>query len=158
MIAVKYDSPLGKLTLESDGTNLTAILFPGEQSRARAPESCEGNVPVLDSARCQLDQYFAGRLQTFDLPLAPSGTDFQKQVWRRLIKIPYGQTSTYAELAKMIGQPTACRAVGAANGRNPLPIVIPCHRVIGSSGKLTGYAGGLEAKQALLELEGAMVK
>ena len=158
MIAMKYDSPLGKLTLESDGTNLTAILFPGEQSRAGTPESCEGNIPVLERARRQLDQYFAGKLQTFDLPLAPSGTDFQQKIWALLQKIPYGQTSTYTELAKMIGQPTACRAVGAANGRNPLPIVIPCHRVIGSSGKLTGYAGGLEAKQTLLELEGAMVK
>jgi len=158
MIAVKYDSPLGRLTLESDGTNLTAILFPGEESRTGSPEISKGNVLVLDSARRQLDQYFAGRLQTFDLPLAPSGTDFQRKIWALLQKIPYGQTSTYAELAKMIGQPTACRAVGAANGRNPLPIVIPCHRVISSSGKLTGYAGGLEAKQALLELEGAMVK
>ena len=153
-----HDTPLGRLTLESDGTSLTAILFPGEESRSKNEKSCPGNNAVLDEACRQLDLYFLGQLQTFDLPLAPKGTPFQKRIWALLQKIPYGQTSSYGELAKIIGQPTACRAVGAANGRNPLPIVIPCHRVIGSSGKLTGYAGGLPAKQWLLELEGVTVK
>ena len=158
--AILYSSPLGVLTLESDGTNLTAILFPGEKSRTKGPvellDSCQGNNSVFQHTCHQLDLCFAGNLKEFNLPLAPAGTAFQKTIWAKLRKIPYGQTTTYGELAKMIGSPTACRAVGAANGRNPLPIVIPCHRVVGSTDKLTGYAGGMAIKETLLKLEGTI--
>jgi methylated-DNA-[protein]-cysteine S-methyltransferase len=109
--------------------------------------------PVLRAAAAQLAEYFAGKRRTFDLPLAPHGTPFQLAVWSALRAIPYGETRNYAELARAIGRPTASRAVGAANGKNPLGIIVPCHRVIGASGALTGYAGGLSAKRWLLELE-----
>ena len=105
----------------------------------------------------QLQAYFAGELENFDLPLGPQGTPFQQKVWNELCRIPYGQTISYGELAKRIGNPNASRAVGLANGSNPIPILIPCHRVIGSSGKLVGYGGGLELKRRLLELEGCAV-
>jgi len=106
-------------------------------------------------AKRQLGAYFAGRLTTFDLPLAPDGTAFQMRVWQELRRIPHGQTVSYGELARRIGSPTACRAVGLANGRNPLTIIVPCHRVVGANGKLTGYAGGMARKETLLALEGA---
>lgn len=152
-----YRSPLGELTLESDGAALVRIRLP--QEKHPAPD--EGAVRRDDAAPfaaavAQLDEYFAGKRRSFDLPLAPTGTAFQKAVWRALLRIPYGRTTSYGALADQLGKPTASRAVGAANGRNPLPIVVPCHRVIGSSGRLTGYAGGLEAKRTLLELEGAL--
>ena len=105
--------------------------------------------------REQLAQYFAGRRRTFSLKLAPAGTDFQQATWRALVEIPYGETASYAEIARRVGRPAASRAVGAANGANPLPIVVPCHRVIGADGSLTGFGGGLPIKRALLELEGA---
>lgn len=108
---------------------------------------------LLREAALQLDAYFDGRLRTFSLPLAPEGTAFQQDVWRVLEAIPYGETLSYADVADRVGRPTAVRAVGAANGRNPIPIIIPCHRVIGSSGKLVGFGGGLDAKRALLGLE-----
>jgi len=109
----------------------------------------------LDEVRQQVDEYFAGRRRAFDLPLNPRGTDFQRQVWLALREIPFGQTSSYGKLAHKLGRPTGSRAVGAAVGRNPLGIIVPCHRVLGADGSLTGYAGGLERKVALLELEGA---
>ena len=111
--------------------------------------------PPLAEVRRQLAEYFAGRRRDFDLPLAPRGTAFERQVWEALLAIPYGETRSYAEIARSIGHPDACRAVGRANGRNPIPIVIPCHRVIGSDGSLTGYGGGLDLKRLLLGLEGA---
>ena len=116
----------------------------------------EGDNDVLRETHAQLDDYFAGKRRTFDLPLAPRGTEFQCGVWRTLATIPYGETISYAQLATRVGKPSAMRAVGAANGRNPLPIVLPCHRVIGSDGSLTGFGGGLPTKQFLLSLEGAL--
>lgn len=158
--ALTHKTPIGILTLESDGKSLTRILFPQQKIKPNGDvqrlKDCPDNHPVFVAACRQLDEYFAGKRQTFDLPLDPAGTDFQKQVWRKLIKIPYGSTTSYGELAKALGKPTASRAVGAANGRNPLPIVVPCHRVIGSTGKLTGFAGGLKVKKELLTLEGAL--
>ncbi len=148
-------SPLGKLTLESDGLALTRIRLPEEEweaapgvKRVRKPE-------LFAEAAAQLGAFFRGERQEFNLKLNPAGTVFQKKVWDLLGKIPRGETITYQELAVRAGNPKACRAVGAANGKNPIPIIIPCHRVIGSNGKLTGYAGGLEAKKKLLEIERA---
>ena len=112
-----------------------------------------GRPGVLRDLQQQLNAYFAGQLRDFEIPLDPQGTDFQRSVWEGLRAIPYGQSVSYGVLAERVGRPTAARAVGAANGRNPIPIVIPCHRVIGSSGRLTGFGGGLATKQALLELE-----
>jgi len=150
----KYQSAIGTLTLESDGEALTRIRLPEENW---APDPAADRRPdprPFAAAIAQLDEYFAGRRTTFDLPLAPRGTPFQRRVWDLLCEIPAGGTICYAELAVRAGNPPACRAVGAANGRNPLPIVVPCHRVVGSNGKLTGFAGGLAAKQALLAIEG----
>jgi len=151
-----YASPLGDLTLESDGAALVRIRLPREKRPAAGTAVRRDDAAPFAATVAQLDEYFAGRRRAFDLPLAPAGTAFQKTVWRALLRIPYGRTASYADLARGLGRPTACRAVGAANGRNPLPIVVPCHRVIGSDGRLTGYAGGLEAKRRLLELEGAL--
>jgi methylated-DNA-[protein]-cysteine S-methyltransferase len=149
----ELNSPLGKLTLESDGEALTRIRLPQEKweadpqvKRVRKPE-------LFAEAAAQLGAFFRGTRREFDLKLNPAGTDFQKKVWSLLCEIPPGETITYAELARRAGNPKAHRAVGAANGKNPLPIIIPCHRVVGSGGKLTGYAGGLEAKKKLLEIE-----
>jgi len=111
--------------------------------------------PLLLEAADQLGAYFAGELHEFDLPLAPRGTPFQRGVWDAVSAIPYGSTATYADIAAAVGRPSACRAVGAANGRNPLPLIVPCHRVIGAAGALTGYGGGLERKRSLLDLEAA---
>jgi len=113
--------------------------------------------PVFRNAASQLEAYFAGELKVFDLPLAPRGTDFQQTVWAKLLTIPYGQTRTYSQIAAALGSPNAVRAVGAANGRNPIPIVIPCHRVIGASGKLVGFGGGLPLKRKLLDLESPQI-
>ena len=112
---------------------------------------------VLDRVESQLNEYFAGKRTTFDLPLEPSGTDFQLNVWELLRKIPYGVTTSYGELARRLGDPQASRAVGAANGANPIPIIVPCHRVVGSKGELTGFGGGIERKRWLLEHEGALI-
>jgi methylated-DNA-[protein]-cysteine S-methyltransferase len=111
------------------------------------------DTPPLDEARRQLEAYFAGELREFDLPLAPEGSEFQLRVWEQLRAIPYGETISYGELARRVGDPAAARAVGLANGRNPLPVIVPCHRVIGADGALTGFGGGLERKRRLLELE-----
>jgi methylated-DNA-[protein]-cysteine S-methyltransferase len=112
---------------------------------------------LLDRVEAQLNEYFAGKRTTFDLPLEPSGTDFQLSVWKLLRKIPYGVTTSYGELARRLGDPKATRAVGAANGANPIPIIVPCHRVVGSKGELTGFGGGIERKRWLLEHEGALM-
>lgn len=139
-------TPIGPLTLEADENAVTAIRFSAGGAQDASP--------LLDAAEAQLREYFAGARRTFDLPLAPHGTAFQQRVWAALRTIPYGETRTYGELAAAIDSPNASRAVGMANHRNPIPIIIPCHRVIGANGTLTGYAGGLEIKRRLLALEG----
>jgi methylated-DNA-[protein]-cysteine S-methyltransferase len=149
----QIDSPVGPLLLVADDVGLRQILFVNGRHPARpAPEWTPDARPLEETAR-QLRSYFAGEREQFDLPLAPEGTKFQQEVWHRLCEIPYGETVSYGELARRIGNPKASRAVGLANGSNPLPIVIPCHRVIGSNGKLTGYGGGLPIKEKLLALE-----
>lgn len=154
---VQHDSPVGPLLLAADDMALRVIEFPSPRHAvSRDATWSVGNNAILNEARAQLDDYFAGRRRTFELPLAPRGTCFQCTVWRALAKIPYGTTISYAQLARRVGKASAMRAVGAANGRNPLPIVLPCHRVIGSDGSLTGFGGGLPTKRFLLELEGAL--
>jgi methylated-DNA-[protein]-cysteine S-methyltransferase len=149
----QIESPLGPLLLAADEAGLREIRFVNGR-RPAPPESTwrEDRAPLNQTIR-QLQAYFAGELENFDLQLAPKGTPFQLDVWHRLCDIPYGQTISYGELAGRIGNPKASRAVGLANGSNPIPIVIPCHRVIGSNGKLTGYGGGLPIKEKLLALE-----
>jgi methylated-DNA-[protein]-cysteine S-methyltransferase len=151
-----HPSPVGPLRLASDGDALCLIEFEHPRHPARwANPWPAGDDPVLRDARRQLDAYFDGSLRRFDLPLAARGTAFQHEVWTALREIAYGRTMSYAELAERIGKPNSTRAVGAANGRNPLPIVVPCHRVIGADGSLTGFGGGLPVKRFLLALEGA---
>ncbi|NYZ62561.1 methylated-DNA--[protein]-cysteine S-methyltransferase [Luteimonas sp. SJ-16] len=151
-----FDSPVGRLRLAASDAGLHAVEFPLHRHPVPRPAPWhDGDHPLLDLAARQLDGYFAGTRRTFDLPLAAQGTPFQRAVWDALMRIPYGRTESYAGLARMLGRPTATRAVGAANGRNPLSIVVPCHRVIGASGALTGFGGGLPTKQFLLALEGA---
>lgn len=146
-------SPVGELLLVGGDSGLHQINFPRSGRVAPAkPEWREDGSPLKETIR-QLRAYFAGELEDFDLPLAPEGTPFQQKCWDQLCKIPYGETISYGELAKRIGSPNASRAVGLANGSNPIPIIIPCHRVIGSNGKLTGYGGGLPIKEKLLALE-----
>lgn len=148
-----FHSPLGELLLIANDDSLLEIRFPEAIRKGKLPQHCTQSGALCATAVAQLKAYFAGDLQTFDLPLAPQGTSFQKLVWKALLDIPYGKTISYGEVAHRIDRPTASRAVGAANGQNPLPIVIPCHRVIGSNGSLTGYGGGLHRKETLLELE-----
>lgn len=152
------ESPVGSLLLARNGKGLCEIRFPGRESRGGKPVVGPEPSWIEDEAAFsdvigQLGLYFAGDLKTFDLPLAPTGTEFQCAVWRELERIPYGETISYGELARRVGNPKASRAVGAANGANPIPIVVPCHRVIGSSGKLVGFGGGLDTKRALLDHE-----
>lgn len=149
------DSPVGQLKLVANGERLAAILWEHDKpNRVRLGELIEANDrPVLIETERQLNEYFAGTRHAFDLPLAFQGTEFQKQVWAALLTIPFGQTRSYTEIARQIGNVNAVRAVGAANGRNPISIVAPCHRVIGASGDLTGFAGGLVNKMFLLSLE-----
>ncbi|QLQ29856.1 MAG: methylated-DNA--[protein]-cysteine S-methyltransferase [Pseudoxanthomonas sp.] len=154
----QLDSPVGTLTVAATDAGLHAIEFPRNRHPADREGWMPGNHRLLDLAARQLDDYFAAKRCVFDLPLAPRGTEFQRTVWLTLAGIGYGETISYAQLAQRVGRPTAMRAVGAANGRNPLPIVLPCHRVIGADGALTGFGGGLPTKQFLLELEGALPK
>ncbi|NND66319.1 MAG: methylated-DNA--[protein]-cysteine S-methyltransferase [Halioglobus sp.] len=147
-------SPIGLLRLTAEGGRLTAILFPDQHGAQKAQYSDKD--PVLADCAQQLTEYFAGRRKVFDLPLGAAGTAFQQEVWDALVAIPYGEVRSYRDIAHAIRREKAVRAVGAANGRNPLPIVVPCHRVIGADGSLTGFAGGLDAKKKLLELEGAL--
>jgi methylated-DNA-[protein]-cysteine S-methyltransferase len=151
-----HQSPIGPLLLLTDGEALTGLYmsvegrpWPLGDGAAEQPRH-----PVLAGARRQLDEYFAGARTTFEVPLQPAGTEFQRAVWSRLQSIPYGATTSYGELARALGDPKASRAVGLANGRNPIPIIIPCHRVIGADGSLTGFGGGIERKRWLLGLEG----
>ena len=141
-----YYTPVGKLYIEAEEDFLTKLSF-FELSGKRL------ETPVIKETYRQLTEYFEGNRKTFDIPLKLEGTDFQKSVWHALMKIPYGKTATYLEIAETIGNPKASRAVGMANNKNKIPIIIPCHRVIGTNGSLTGYAGGLEIKKKLLELE-----
>ena len=150
------DSPVGTLTVAASDAGLHAIEFPRNRHPAKRDGWQEGDHALIDLAARQLREYFAAERRMFDLPLAPRGTDFQRSVWMTLADIGYGETISYAQLAQRVGKPTAMRAVGAANGRNPLPIVLPCHRVIGADGSLTGFGGGLPTKQFLLHLEGAL--
>ena len=147
------DSPIGRLLLVLDGQGLRRVHFENGRHRLRLHEEWQRGPGALHEARAQLKAYFAGKLKTFDLPLAPEGSEFQQQVWLELLRIPYGETTSYGEIARRIGDVTASRAVGAANGQNPLAIVVPCHRVIGANGSLTGYGGGLPVKRFLLDLE-----
>lgn len=151
MISAHHDSPIGVLTLISNGAAITWLEF--EQARYPAPQFKRGTDAVIEAARRELDAYFSGKLKKFSVPVAPQGTPFQQRAWAALCKIPYGATRTYGEQAASLGSPQASRAVGLANGKNPVSIFVPCHRVIGASGALTGYGGGLERKQFLLELE-----
>jgi methylated-DNA-[protein]-cysteine S-methyltransferase len=145
-------SPLGPLRLVGSDEALVALAWEDHAGVPAADVETTPS-PLLDEAERQLHAYFAGKLHTFDLPLRPRGTGFQHLVWNVVRTIPFGETRSYGEIAQALGAPKACRAVGAANGRNPLPIIVPCHRVIGSNGKLTGFSGGLSYKATLLEHE-----
>ncbi len=147
------DSPLGSLFIQGDGEFVTGLYLPRHKGWI-GPEAAwqQADAPFA-AVREQLTEYFAGERQQFDVPLRLAGTPFQQRVWRELVEIPFGSTITYAELARRVGKPTASRAVGHANGGNPISIVVPCHRVIGADGKLTGYAGGVDRKRRLLDWE-----
>lgn len=153
MCGMKYafmDSPIGPLTLVSGSDGLRSIVFG-----ARAPDGAELDSGAHASVISQLNEYFRGRRRVFDIPLAPRGTAFQRSVWRQLLEIPFGETRSYGDVARALRNPGAARAVGMANHDNPIPIVIPCHRVVGADGSLTGYGGGLDVKARLLAMEGA---
>ncbi len=151
----EIDSPIGRLLLAGDGDHLKLVHFQWGPRPLQPERVWVADPTRFESVTAQLAEYFAGTRQTFDLPLAAEGTEFQLSVWRSLTGIPYGTTISYAELARSVGNVRASRAVGLANGANPLPIVVPCHRVIGTDGSLTGFGGGLETKRKLLALEGA---
>jgi methylated-DNA-[protein]-cysteine S-methyltransferase len=156
---VLFPSPLGELVLTASDTSLTGVHFPTLQAPVGWLED-DGRGPageLLRRVREQLTEYFARTRTAFDLPLDPPGTTFQRQVWDLLRTIPYGATTSYGELARRLGDPRATRAVGAANGKNPIPIIVPCHRVVGADGDLTGFGGGLDRKRWLLEHEGALL-
>jgi len=153
---MKYDiikSPIGPITLAGNGEALSFVGLPESRHPLNIPPEWTRSQQAFVEAKRQFYAYFAGELMAFDLPLEPHGTGFQQRVWTALRTIPYATTISYAELARRIGNPKASRAVGLANGANPLPIIVPCHRVIGANGSLTGYGGGLEAKKYLLDLE-----
>src|SRR5580704_1170966 len=154
MVYTQIESPVGPLLLVADEAGLRQILFVNGRHGARPEASWKQDTAPLEKTIRQLRSYFAGEREEFDLSLAPEGTRFQQEVWKRLCDIPYGETISYGELARKIGNPNASRAVGLANGRNPIPILVPCHRVIGADGSITGYGGGLERKRWLLAHEG----
>ena len=144
-----YESPFGIIIIESNGVAITGI----KTESGTEPKGEKKASTLTDVTAMQLKEYFAGKRKKFEVPLDPQGTEFQKKVWKALQEIPYGKTRSYKQIAKMIGQPKACRAVGMANNKNPIWILIPCHRVIGADGSLTGYGGGIKMKQKLLEIE-----
>lgn len=146
-----YDTEIGRIGIEENGTAITKVYFVNESVQEEIIENNE--TELLKETIRQLNEYFDGKLRKFSLPLAPQGTEFQKKVWNALKEIPCGETRSYGEIAKVIGNEKASRAVGMANNKNPIPIIIPCHRVIGANGKLVGYAGGLDIKEKLLKLE-----
>jgi methylated-DNA-[protein]-cysteine S-methyltransferase len=149
----EIDSPIGKLLLVGTDSKLTHLGFQsGPKPMTIDPKWIENVEPFAEVIR-QLEAYFAGELMEFNVPLAPDGTAFQRDVWNALREIPYGETTSYGELARQIGNPKAARAVGAANGRNPIPVIVPCHRVIGSTGSMIGFGGGISIKEKLLALE-----
>ncbi|HEY1445372.1 MAG TPA: methylated-DNA--[protein]-cysteine S-methyltransferase [Acidimicrobiales bacterium] len=150
-LTVPYEAPIGRLVLECDGDVLVGIWLPNERRNVRNDAD---DVPtVLKETASQLDEYFAGERTGFDVPMELDGTDFQREVWTELTRIPYGETISYGELARRVGRPSAPRAVGQANGRNPIPVIVPCHRVLASNG-IGGYGGGLKVKRQLLAVEG----
>jgi methylated-DNA-[protein]-cysteine S-methyltransferase len=151
----EIDSPIGPLLLAGTAQALTCVHFQSGPQPLRPPDGWRHAMAPFERARAQLMEYFAGARRSFQLPLAPSGTPFQLAVWQALCAIPYGETVSYGELAQRLGLTAGARAVGVANGANPLPIVVPCHRVIGADGTLTGFGGGLHIKRSLLALEGA---
>jgi methylated-DNA-[protein]-cysteine S-methyltransferase len=154
MYSALFDSPVGRLTLVASDAGLRAILWPIEKpGRVKLPDISRGHHPVLRATITQLTEYFDGKRKGFDLPLDLNGTPFQVKAWRSLADISYGTTASYAEQADRLGAPKAVRAVGSANGRNPISIVLPCHRVVASNGSLAGFAGGLDVKRWLLEFE-----
>lgn len=149
MDLLTVDTPLGLMAVAEEGGAVTRLYLP----QSPLPRIAAHETPLLLEVKAQLLAYLSGRLRTFDLPLSPAGTPFQKEVWETLCAIPFGETRTYGQIASSIGRPKAVRAVGQANHRNPIPILIPCHRVVGSDGTLTGYGGGLDLKEKLLNLE-----
>jgi methylated-DNA-[protein]-cysteine S-methyltransferase len=160
-----FPSPLGELVLTASDTALTCVMFPpqhgsipGAQPQWQEDDGHARASAILGDARAQLGEYFARSRTVFNLPLDPRGTVFQRRVWETLRGIPYGATTSYGELARRLGDPRATRAVGAANGKNPIPIIVPCHRVVGARGDLTGFGGGLDRKRWLLEHEGALME
>ena len=150
-VTMPYDTPIGRLVLECDGDVLIGIWLPNERRHVR--NDADDVPPVLKETASQLDEYFAGERSDFDVPMELDGTDFQCEVWGELTRIPYGETISYGELARRVGRPSAPRAVGQANGRNPIPVIVPCHRVLASNG-IGGYGGGLKVKRQLLAVEG----
>ena len=151
-------TPIGRLIVASDGSAIAGVWMANANPRDAAWASHRGTDALLAQAREELLAYFDGRLRDFTVPLAPNGTEFQRRVWTELTKIPFGATISYARLARRVSNAAAVRAVGAANGRNPIPIIVPCHRVIGSDGSLTGFGGGLHRKQWLLKHEGGQIE
>ncbi|HSZ36431.1 MAG TPA: methylated-DNA--[protein]-cysteine S-methyltransferase [Acidimicrobiales bacterium] len=150
-VTLPYDAPIGRLVLECDGDVLIGLWLPNERRHAR--NDADDVPPVLKETSSQLDEYFEGERTDFDVQMELDGTDFQREVWTELTRIPYGETISYGELARRVGRPSAPRAVGQANGRNPIPIIVPCHRVLASNG-IGGYGGGLKVKRQLLAVEG----
>ena len=144
-----YDTPFGKMAIAADGTAVTHVLLSDKVNFDAEKKAS----PLTDRAAAELEEYFEGKRQSFDVPLNPKGTEFQKRVWNALTKVPYGETRTYKDIAIVAGNEKACRAVGMANNRNPIWIIIPCHRIIGANKSLTGYGGGLDMKKKLLDLE-----
>jgi methylated-DNA-[protein]-cysteine S-methyltransferase len=153
VLFTRYESPVGALTLAGTGTHLKGLYFDSERHRNVVKPSWQEDASAFRDVMAQLDEYFAGKRTTFDVPLAAEGTPFQRRVWAALRTIPFGETVSYVEIARRIDAPTASRAVGAANGQNPISIIVPCHRVIGASGALTGFGGGIERKRFLLGFE-----
>jgi methylated-DNA-[protein]-cysteine S-methyltransferase len=160
MVAHRFESPIGELLLTASDSALTGVRFPGTGEVTAAPANdARGPASAVLARACeQLAEYFAGSRTTFAIPVEPAGTPFQRRVWEALRAIPYGTTLSYGELARRLGDVRATRAVGAANGRNPIPIIVPCHRVVGADGSLTGFGGGLDRKRWLLEHEGALMR
>ena len=150
-VTMPYDAPIGRLVLECDGDVLIGLWLPNERRHTR--NDADDVPPVLKETASQLDEYFAGERTDFDVAMELDGTNFQREVWSELTRIPYGETISYGELARRVGRPSAPRAVGQANGRNPIPVIVPCHRVLASNG-IGGYGGGLKVKRALLAVEG----
>ena len=154
MDLILFDTPLGLMGLEEEDGAIVRLLLPG----APVPRIACHETPLLTEGKRQLLEYLAGVRRVFDLPLAPKGTEFYRSVWRALEEIPYGETRSYRDIAQTVGRPKAVRAVGQANHNNPIPIIIPCHRVVGANGSLTGYGGGLDLKERLLRLEAGVVE